>query len=149
MAMYVGEALAGEGNEIAHIDLLVGEKDFKSFAAAKDHRTDSIRKIFRCDVYSGEPSDANPKEGGRAKKDEWVYVDVEGNRFLYNMVRNIVGTLVEVGVGRMSAEKMTEILEAREGYMVWSWVKNRVSDKPFGKNIIPDFCFQLAQRAII
>ena len=45
--------------------------------------------------------------------DDWVFIDVEGDRFLYNMVRNIVGTLVEVGVGRMKPEKIPEIIEAK------------------------------------
>ncbi len=43
-----------------------------------------------------------------------IYVDAEGDGFLYNMVRNIVGTLVEVGVGRWTPEKIPEILEARD-----------------------------------
>jgi len=43
-----------------------------------------------------------------------VYIDVEGDGFLYNMVRNIVGTLVEVGRGRWKHEKINEILEAKE-----------------------------------
>jgi tRNA pseudouridine38-40 synthase len=83
--------------------LFVGKKDFKSFAAAADRREDSVRTIFRCEVAEA------PAEGGR-----WVYVDAEGDGFLYNMVRNIVGTLVEVGVGRWSPEKIAEILEARD-----------------------------------
>jgi len=83
--------------------LLVGKKDFKSFAAAADRREDSVRTVFRCEVTEA------PAEGGR-----WVYVDAEGDGFLYNMVRNIVGTLVEVGVGRWPPEKITEILEARD-----------------------------------
>ncbi|MGE5293682.1 MAG: tRNA pseudouridine(38-40) synthase TruA [Solirubrobacterales bacterium] len=83
--------------------LLVGKKDFKSFAAAADRREDSVRTVFRCEVTEA------PAEGGR-----WVYVDAEGDGFLYNMVRNIVGTLVEVGVGRWAPEKMVEILEARD-----------------------------------
>jgi tRNA pseudouridine38-40 synthase len=78
--------------------LLVGTKDFKSFAAGDDKREDTVRTIFRCDVTSD---------------DGWIYVDVEGNSFLYNMVRNIVGTLVEVGVGRWKPEKINEILEAK------------------------------------
>jgi len=44
----------------------------------------------------------------------WVYVDVEGNAFLYNMVRNIVGTLVEIGRSKWKPEKIAEILEARK-----------------------------------
>ena len=78
---------------------LVGTKDFKSFAAAKDKRDQTVRTIFRCEVTS---------------EDEWIYVDVEGNAFLYNMVRNIVGTLVDVGVGRWAPEKIDDILEARD-----------------------------------
>ncbi len=79
--------------------LLVGKKDFKSFASAADRRESSIRTIFRCDA-TGE--------------DEWIYVNVEGDGFLYNMVRNIVGTLVEVGIGRMKPEKIKKILEAKD-----------------------------------
>jgi tRNA pseudouridine38-40 synthase len=78
--------------------LLVGTKDFKSFASAADRRESSVRTIFSCDVTD---------------EDKWIYVNVEGDGFLYNMVRNIVGTLVEVGVGRWKPEKMNEILESK------------------------------------
>ncbi len=83
--------------------LLVGKKDFKSFASAADKRESTVRTIFRCDLSNGK----------EAEKD-YVYIDVEGDGFLYNMVRNIVGTLVEVGVGRMPPEKIAEILEAKD-----------------------------------
>lgn len=79
--------------------LLVGKKDFKSFASAADRRKDSIRTIFRCNVTS---------------EDKWIYTDVEGDGFLYNMVRNIVGTLVDIGRGRWKPEKIEEILEAKD-----------------------------------
>jgi tRNA pseudouridine38-40 synthase len=79
--------------------LLVGTKEFKSFASAADRRESSVRTIFRCDVTA---------------EDKWIYVNVEGDGFLYNMVRNIVGTLVEIGVGRWDPEKMNEILEAKD-----------------------------------
>ncbi len=78
---------------------LVGKHDFKSFAAAGDSRENSVRTVFRCDVV----------ETGHE-----VFVDVEGDGFLYNMVRNIVGTLVEVGVGRWEPEKIGEILKAKD-----------------------------------
>jgi len=87
----------GAMNEAAQ--LLVGKKDFKSFASAADRRENSVRTIFRCDVTA---------------EDKWIYVDVEGDGFLYNMVRNIVGTLVEVGRGRWKPEKINEILEAKD-----------------------------------
>ena len=79
--------------------LIVGRKDFKSFASAKDKRESSVRTVFRCEVTS---------------EDERIYVDVEGDGFLYNMVRNIVGTLVEIGIGRWERDKIKEIIEARD-----------------------------------
>ncbi len=78
--------------------LLVGKKDFKSFATAADKRKSSVRTIFRCEVTS---------------EDKYIYIDVEGDGFLYNMVRNIVGTLTEIGNGRWQSDKITEILEAK------------------------------------
>ena len=79
--------------------MLVGKKNFKSFASAADKRENSVRTILRCDVTC---------------EDDWMYVDVEGDGFLYNMVRNIVGTLVEVGLGRLKPGKINEILEAKD-----------------------------------
>lgn len=94
--------------------LLEGKKDFKSFASADDHRSDSVRTIIRCEVYSSRKDNTQYAGHNTTDEKDWVYIDVEGDRFLYNMVRNIVGTLVEVGVGRMEPEKITEILEARD-----------------------------------
>ncbi len=78
---------------------LIGKKDFKSFACAQDKRKDSVRTIFRGQVV---------------RDDDWIRFEVEGDGFLYNMVRNITGTLVEVGIGRMNPEKIDEILDARD-----------------------------------
>ncbi len=78
--------------------MLIGKKDFKSFASADDRRETSVRTIFRCDVTS---------------ENEWIYVDVEGDGFLYNMDRNIVGTLVEIVRSRWNPERINEILEAK------------------------------------
>jgi tRNA pseudouridine38-40 synthase len=88
---------AGAMNQAAQY--LVGKKDFKSFASAADRRESSVRTIFRCDVTA---------------EDKWIYVNVEGDGFLYNMVRNIVGTLVDIGLGRWKPEKISEILEAKD-----------------------------------
>jgi len=79
--------------------LLVGKKDFKSFASARDTREITIRTIFRCDVTAN---------------GDWLYIEIEGDGFLYNMVRNIVGTLTEVALGRCRLERITEIIEARD-----------------------------------
>jgi len=77
---------------------LVGTMDFKSFASAADTRTNTIRTIFRCDVTD---------DG------DWIHIDVEGDAFLYNMVRNIAGTLVEAGAGRLKPDRIPEIIEAK------------------------------------
>ena len=79
--------------------LLVGKKDFKSFASAADNRQSSVRTILDCRVES---------------QNDWVYTYAHGDGFLYNMVRNIIGTLCEVGRGRWPIEKINEILEAKD-----------------------------------
>ncbi len=79
--------------------LMIGKKDFKSFASAADERKSSVRTIIDCAV-TGEK--------------DYIYIDVQADGFLYNMVRNIVGTLVEVGRGRWSPERITEILQAKD-----------------------------------
>ncbi|MHC4229981.1 MAG: tRNA pseudouridine synthase A [Planctomycetota bacterium] len=119
--------------------LLVGKKDFKSFASAADRRENSVRTIFRCEVSSSCVPSASLRTGLRDAsceekaqqattdenktryairdtqyEDTWIYVDVEGDGFLYNMVRNIAGTLVDVGYGRWEPEKVIDILEAKD-----------------------------------
>ena len=78
--------------------MLLGKKDFKSFASAADKRDSSIRTVMQCQV---------------TQQDNWVYIDIEADRFLYNMVRNIVGTLVEIGRGKWKPEKINEIINAK------------------------------------
>jgi len=102
--------------------LLVGTKDFKSFASAADRRESTVRTIFRCDVTASIPEPEPPRKEGFQNsntqntlyENDWLHIDIEGDGFLYNMVRNIAGTLVEVGVGRSDAEKMTDILDAKD-----------------------------------
>jgi len=79
--------------------MLVGKKDFKSFVSAADNRESSVRTIFHCDVIT---------------ENDWMHVDIEGDGFLYNMVRNIVGTLAEVGLGRLTPERIKQIIEAKD-----------------------------------
>jgi len=78
---------------------LVGRHDFRSFASAADTRTSSVRTILDCTARG---------EG------DWVHVEVEADGFLYNMVRNIVGTLVEIGRGRWAWNRIETILAARD-----------------------------------
>ncbi|MHC5165631.1 MAG: tRNA pseudouridine(38-40) synthase TruA [Planctomycetota bacterium] len=81
---------------------MLGTRDFKSFASAADQRESSIRTITKCDVVDDLP---------------WIYFDVQADGFLYNMVRNIVGTLVDIGLvdigrGRWQPGYMDDILAA-------------------------------------
>jgi len=69
---------------------LVGEHDFRAFRAARDPRPDTVRNIRRVEVR-------------RSRRDPHLWViEVEGDRFLYKMVRIIAGTLVDVGRGRLA-----------------------------------------------
>lgn len=79
--------------------MLVGTHDFKSFASAADQRESSVRTITECNV----------RQGGKL-----ISVDVAADGFLYNMVRNIVGTLVEIGRGRWEPEYINDILDAKD-----------------------------------
>ena len=45
---------------------------------------------------------------------ELIHIDIEADGFLYNMVRNIVGTLIEIGRGRFSKGALKKILEAKD-----------------------------------
>lgn len=76
---------------------LVGEHDFKSFCSADTQAESTVRTIFNLTVD---------------KKDEEVVISVCGNGFLYNMVRIIAGTLLEVGKGKIEPDSMPEILKA-------------------------------------
>jgi tRNA pseudouridine38-40 synthase len=77
---------------------LIGTHDFRGLATAAEQREDTVRTIFRCDVI-----DAGPE----------LHITVQGDGFLYNMVRNVVGTLVEIGRGRWGPERIDRILAGR------------------------------------
>lgn len=76
----------------------VGEMDFTAMASKGCERETMVRTVLRCDVDR--------------RLDE-VRVDVEGKGFLYNQVRNMVGTLVEVGRGRWDPPYVRTILKSR------------------------------------
>ena len=78
---------------------LIGTHDFASFARPGHGRDNTIRTVLACDVSARGPL---------------VVVGVEGTGFLWNMVRIIVGTLVEVGLGRVVADQVETILAARD-----------------------------------
>jgi tRNA pseudouridine38-40 synthase len=104
---------------------LVGTQDFVSFQSAGSERESTIRTIFAVDVNgpsagqgtSSEP--LAPTKLGRGytqapanESDYLITIDVEGDGFLYNMVRAIAGTLVEVGRGRRTPGSIAEVIAA-------------------------------------
>ena len=78
---------------------LIGTHDFRGFATSAEKRENTVRTIYRCEVA---------EEGGE------ITVTVQGDGFLYNMVRNIVGTLVEIGRGRWEPSRIDLVLETRD-----------------------------------
>ncbi len=76
----------------------LGEHDFASFMASGSQTKNTVRELYRFDlVRNGE---------------ELLFL-VEGNGFLYHMVRILVGTLLEVGYGKRAPEEMPALLQAR------------------------------------
>jgi tRNA pseudouridine38-40 synthase len=80
--------------------LFVGKHDFKSFAATRNYEMEStVRTLTRCDL----------KRSGAL-----LTFIIEGDGFLYKMCRGIVGTLVQVGQGKIAAEDIRKILASRD-----------------------------------
>jgi tRNA pseudouridine38-40 synthase len=79
---------------------LVGKHDFKSFQANDPRRNkkNTIRTISKLIIR---------------KKGDYLFIDIEANGFLYKMVRNIVGTLLEAGAGRIPPGNVKTILKAQ------------------------------------
>ncbi len=73
-----------------------GEHDFKAFKASGTSSKSSIRTIFKAEVLD--------------MGENRIYIELTGNGFLYNMVRIIAGTLVEVGLGKIDPEEIPNII---------------------------------------
>jgi len=80
-------------------EVLIGEHDFSSFRLSGDKSSHSWRRVLRAQWR---------------REEELMVFEIEANAFLRGMVRGIVGTLVEVGRGKISPEGFLEILEARD-----------------------------------
>ncbi len=78
---------------------LIGEHDFTSFCTNSGKKKSKVRIIYSIDI-----ANVNGK----------VSIDFHGNGFLYNMVRIISGTLIEVGLGKRKPEEVKDILEAKD-----------------------------------
>ena len=79
------------------LNFLLGEHDFSSFKSSGTLNPSKVCFISRAEVE---------KQGDR------VFIHIEGNRFLYNMVRTIVGTLLEIEGHKLPPEHMKDVLEA-------------------------------------
>ena len=77
---------------------LIGEHDFKSFCSADSQVESTVRTIYDLAV---------------TQIGEDIVISVCGNGFLYNMVRIIAGTLLEVGKGKIAPNEMSAILDAK------------------------------------
>jgi tRNA pseudouridine38-40 synthase len=104
---------------------LVGTHDFAGFASQGSPRETTVRTVYRVGV---------------ARVGDEVQIDVEGNGFLYHQVRNMVGTLVEIGRGHWLPERIGEILAARDRRLAGptappqglclEWVRCRSEEEP-------------------
>ena len=73
-----------------------GEHDFKAFKASGTSSKSSVRTIYEANIF---------EENGR------IIIELTGNGFLYNMVRIIAGTLLEVGLGKIKPEEIPDIIK--------------------------------------
>jgi tRNA pseudouridine38-40 synthase len=80
---------------------LIGTYDFKGFMSSGSSVTDTVRTIYNIEV---------------SKSEDLIIIEIEGNGFLYNMVRIIAGTLVDIGRGRIT-ENMSTIIKSKSRSM--------------------------------
>ena len=82
---------------------LIGTHDFTSFTTRALQEKNRIRTVKRLEIKNEE---------------KYLYFSVEADGFLYNMVRTIVGTLIEVGRGKIAVENVKDILDAKNRNLV-------------------------------
>ncbi|MEW6101165.1 MAG: tRNA pseudouridine(38-40) synthase TruA [Candidatus Omnitrophota bacterium] len=78
---------------------LLGKRNFRSFQASSKKKSSAVRTIKALKVV---------------KNQDIISIDIEADGFLYNMVRNIVGTLIEIGRGKLKKGSLREILAAKD-----------------------------------
>ena len=74
-----------------------GEHDFKGFKASGTSSKNSVRKIFKTNIEV---------------HDDRIFIELTGSGFLYNMVRIMSGTLVDVGLGKINPDSIPEIIKS-------------------------------------
>ncbi len=85
----------------AEAESLLGEHDFAAFRGARDERTETVRNILRAELKA---SLEDPR---------LLRFVIEGDRFMYNMVRIIMGTLVDVGRGQLAPGAVQRALASK------------------------------------
>jgi len=86
---------------------LVGERDFATFGQPPEGEV-TVRRVVRA-TWGREPCGC-PVPSGTRGATSFLTFDIEANAFLYRMVRSIVGTLLDVGQGRMSVGEFEDAL---------------------------------------
>ena len=76
-----------------------GEHDFKAFKASGTSNKSSVRKIYKTEIR---------------KEQDRIIIELTGNGFLYNMVRIIAGTLVDVGLEKIKPEEIPNIIDSKD-----------------------------------
>ena len=76
-----------------------GEHDFKGFKASGTSSKSSVRIIYKTEIK---------------KEAERIVIELTGNGFLYNIVRIIAGTLVDVGLGKIKPEEIPQIIDSQD-----------------------------------
>ncbi len=80
-------------------DILVGEHDFTSFRASQCQALSPIKNLMKIAIY---------------QRGAYWRIEFEANAFLHHMIRNIMGCLVQIGLGKKPPEWMAEVLAARD-----------------------------------
>ena len=81
------------------LPIILGRHDFTSFKSSGSGNTDPVRSVIRAEFHNLE--------------DGLFSFHIEANGFLRHMVRNIVGTLVEVGLGKMDVNRFKEVFDSK------------------------------------
>jgi tRNA pseudouridine38-40 synthase len=80
-------------------ECLIGEHDFTSFRSSECQSKTPVKTIYSIDIVANEP---------------WLYFKIKGNAFLHHMVRNLVGSFIQIGLGKQSSQWMAEVLAAKD-----------------------------------
>lgn len=98
-AWWIRAPLNGEAMQSA-LDFLVGSHDFRSFEGSGSPRAHSVRTLLRADL--------------KTESDDTLALFLEADGFLRYMVRNIVGTVVQIGLGKIPPRQIQNILDLKD-----------------------------------